>query len=157
LQHRQWVALGRIAPAAAAGGDDPQDIAVVQFEIVPKRWDVPFLRCARVDHKVAALPSFSAFDAPGGAFDAVHARAQNGLRGQHAHVAHHASTTTEYARATAVLVDSIGENLHGKFSLDKLDGKILLAACRVDNVQAITEGARALTDADAINEQGELA
>src|SRR5262249_55006371 len=157
LQDRQSVTLGRIAPATTTGGDDAQDIAVVQFEIVPEGRNMPFLRCVRVDHEITTLTRLAAVAAPGGAFDTVHARAKDGLGGQHAHVAHYASTTTEYARATAVLMNGVGEDLHGEFALDKLDGEILLAARRVDDVQAITEGARALTNANAVDEQGKRA
>ena len=34
-------------------------------------------------------------------------------------------------------MDSVGENLHGEFALDKLDRKILLAARRIDDVQTV--------------------
>src|SRR5207248_6487617 len=109
------------------------------------------------DHEVAALARFTAFAAPGGTFHAVHTRAQDSLGAEHADVAHHASATAEGAWATAVLMDSVGENLHGEFALDKLDGKIFLATRRVDDVQTVAKGACTLTDTDAIDKQGKLA
>src|SRR5712691_5486518 len=148
LQHRQRIAFSRIAPATTTGGNHPHDVAILQCEIVPKGRDVPFLRRARVHHKVATLARFATFDAPGRAFDTVHARAQDGLGGEHADVAYHAGPTAECARATAVLMDGIIENLHREFTLDELDGEVFLTTRRIDDIQAIAEGTRALTDAD---------
>src|SRR5207249_10919904 len=130
LQHDQRIAFSRIAPATPTRGHHPHDVAILQCEIVPKGRDVPFLRCVRVDYKVAALARFATFDAPGRAFHAVHARAQDGLGGEHADVAYHASPTAECARATAVLMDGIIENLHGEFALDELNGEIFLPTRR---------------------------
>src|SRR5262249_7735118 len=150
-------AFSGVTPATATRGDYSHDVAILQFEVIPKRRDVPFLRCAGVDHEVATLASFPAFDTPGGAFHTVHACAQDGLGSEHAHVADHASATAEGAWTTAVLVDGVVENLHGEFALDELDWEIFLATCRVDDVQAITEGTCALTDANAVDEQRERA
>src|SRR4029453_18041518 len=104
-----------------------------------------------------ALASFTAFDTPGGAFHPVHARTQDRLGGEYAHVADHASTTAEGAWTTAVLVDGVVENLHREFTLNELDREIFLATCRVNDVQAIAEGTCTLTDANAVDEQRECA
>src|SRR5262249_15652651 len=43
LEYCQGIAFSGVTPATATGGDHPHDVAVLQFEVIPKRRDVPFL------------------------------------------------------------------------------------------------------------------